>query len=446
MLAGFRRWRDQWRPSAVTLGAPAFPLFVLFGLNAVDELDRSAFAVLLPDIRDHFGLSDASALALVSAGAGALILVGVPLSFYCDRGTRVRVATVGAALWGLFSVGTGLAVSAAMLVAMRIGAGAGRAVVDPTHNSLLSDWYEPAARVKVFSVHRQANSVGQFLGPALAGVLAYFFGWRVPFVLFAIPTAVFVVLSLRLREPLRGVHERRAAGATEEAALVEDMHETVRSTMRVLYRVRTIRRMWWAIPFLAIALFSVPSLLSLVYEDVFGLNSLQRGLIAAGVEPLQVVGVFVAMPRVASVAMRDPGYLLRFVGFVGVADALLLVVLAYAPHVSVAIAMHALLAASIGTLAPAFYALVSLVSPPRVRSAGFSTIALFAIPGIAVFLPLIGAVSDAHGIQVSMLVLVPVALAAGFILASAAKFVLPDVAASHAEALARVEATAAPDV
>ena len=31
--------------------------FVLFGLNAVDELDRTAFNVLLPNIRDWFGLS-----------------------------------------------------------------------------------------------------------------------------------------------------------------------------------------------------------------------------------------------------------------------------------------------------------------------------------------------------------------------------------------------------
>ena len=43
---------DEWRLSTITLGAPAFPLVVLFGLNAVDELDRTAFAVLLPDIRD----------------------------------------------------------------------------------------------------------------------------------------------------------------------------------------------------------------------------------------------------------------------------------------------------------------------------------------------------------------------------------------------------------
>jgi len=435
---------NEWRPSAVTLGAPAFPLFVLFGLNAVDELDRAAFAVLLPDIRDHFDLSNAGALRLVSLATIAVLLIEVPLSFYCDRGNRVRIATAGAAVWALFSVGTGAAVSVGMLVAMRIGAGTGRAVVTPTHSSLLSDFYEPAARVKVFSVHRQANSVGQILGPLVAGVLALHFGFRVPFYVFAVPTLIFVVLALRLHEPVRGYHERRAAGVAEEAAQVAEAPERAWATMQVLSRVRTIRRIWWAVPFLAIVLFGVPTLLALVYEDVYGLDSAARGAIAAGVEPLQVLGVFVAMPHVARLAMRDPGFLLRFVGVVGAVDGVLLVILAYAPNVAVAIAMHALLAASIGTLAPAFFALISIVAPARVRAASFSTISVFAIPGIAIFLPAIGQVSDSLGIQASMVVLVPIAVVAGFILASASKFVLDDIAAAHADTLTRADQLAAP--
>ena len=53
--------------------------------------------------------------------------------------------------------------------------------------------------MKVFSAHRQANSVGQILGPLVAGALGLWFGWRAPFFVFAIPTLVFVVLALRLR-------------------------------------------------------------------------------------------------------------------------------------------------------------------------------------------------------------------------------------------------------
>jgi MFS family permease len=437
VLGGLRRWTAEWRPSAITLGVPTFPLIVLFGLNAVDELDRTAFAVLLPDIRDHFDLSNAGALRLVALTTIAVLLIEIPLSFYCDRGNRVRIATIGATVWALFSIGTGGAIvvgSLGMLVAMRVGAGTGRAVVTPTHSSLLSDYYPPAARVKVFSAHRQANSVGQILGPLLAGVIAAWLGLEWPFFLFAIPTLVFVVMSLRLHEPVRGYHERKAAGLDEDAALVADEHEGVWSTMRVLYRVRTIRRIWCAVPFLAIALFGVGQLLNLVYEDVFDVDSAGRGLIAAAAEPLQVLGVFAAMPRIAKIAMTDPGFLLRFVAIVGVVDGFVLVALAYAPHLAIAIAMHFILAASISTLAPAFFALISIVAPPRVRAASFSTISVFGIPGIAILLPLIGEVSDRLGIQASMVTLVPIAVVAGFILRSAAPFVMDDILAANAPA------------
>lgn len=207
--------------------------------------------------------------------------------------------------------------------------------------------------------------------------------------------------------------------------------------MRVLARVRTVRRIWIAAPFLGVALFGVPSLLSLIYEDVFELNTAQRGLVAAGVEPLQIVGVLLAMPSVSRISAQRPGFLLRFVGIVGIADGVLLVLLAHAPKLGIAVAVHALIAASIGTLAPAFFALVSLIAPPRVRAAAFTTMSLFAIPGVAVILPVRGAVSDAVGIQASVLALVPVSVAAGLILASASTFVKHDIEAVQSETLGR---------
>jgi hypothetical protein len=76
------------------------------------------------------------------------------------------------------------------------------------------------------------------------------------------------------------------------------------------------------------------------------------------------------------------------------------------------------------------------VAPPRVRSAAFSTMSVFAIPGTALFLPMIGAASDALGIQASMLIMVPVSLAAGLTLASGARFAGGDIGAVRQESLA----------
>jgi MFS family permease len=411
----------------LTEGAPLFPLVVLFGLNAVDELDRAAFGVLLPDIRDHFHLHNAQALAIVSVTTILVTLIEVPLSFYVDRGNRVRIAAIGAFIWAFFSFGTGLAISVAMLVAMRVGAGTGRSVVTPTHSSLLSDYYSPQARVKTFSFHRQANSVGLIIGPAIGGILGQAFGWRFPFFVFAFPTLIFVVLALRMEEPPRGLQEHFAAGGKIEDH-VEPPTVRARDTIRALYEIRTIRRIWAAVPFLSIALVGVGALLSLVYKDVFHVHAAGRGLIAAAIEPLQIVGVFAAIPWVSRKAIEEPGFLLRFVAITGVVNGFVLAALAYSPNLAFAIVCNMFLSGTIGTLAPAFFAMISIVSPPNMRAVTFSSITVVGIPGVAVILPLIGSLADSVGIQKAMLLLIPTLLAAGFILASARKFVAADVA------------------
>lgn len=426
MLKWIRRWIDEWRPANVTGGAPIYPLLILFGLNAVDELDRSAFGVLLPDIRDSFHMTNKSALTMVSITTTLVLLLEIPLSFYVDRANRVKIATVGAAVWAIFSFGTGLAWAVSAMYFMRVGAGGGKAVVNPTHNSLLSDYYEPNTRLKVFSFHRQANSVGFILGPLIGGVLGQAFGWRAPFFVFAFPTLIFVFLALKMKEPERGYYERVAAEERGEEWVEEEPAKVIES-IKILYRVRTIRRIWLAMPFLGIALVGISQLLALIYEDVYHLEAGARGAIAAGVEPLQIFAVFFAMPRLTKIVMQDPPFLIRFVAVVGIFDGFMLVAIGYAPSLPFAILAHMFLSASIGTLVPAFFALLSIVAPPRVRAVTFTTITVFAIPGVAIFLPLIGGLADSIGVRQSMLVMVPITLTAGFVLSTASRFIMDDI-------------------
>src|SRR5207253_584224 len=147
-----------------------------FGLNAVDELDRTAFAVLLPNIRDEFGLSLSGVLGLVGVVSFGALLLQVPIASLADRYNRVRIAWIGAAVWGLFSFMTGLAPTLLILAIARSGSGVGKAVVDPTHNSLIADYYDIGSRPSVYSFHRAANAVGACVGPLVAGVIGYRYG------------------------------------------------------------------------------------------------------------------------------------------------------------------------------------------------------------------------------------------------------------------------------
>src|SRR5688500_15509457 len=109
--AGRRSAAVSWarrRLDEVTGGGPVYPLLILFGLNAVDELDRTAFGILLPEIRDEFGLDLTSILALVAIVAAGALVLQVPIAPYADRHRRAAITLAGAGVCAIFSAVPGL--------------------------------------------------------------------------------------------------------------------------------------------------------------------------------------------------------------------------------------------------------------------------------------------------------------------------------------------------
>jgi ABC-type branched-subunit amino acid transport system ATPase component/predicted MFS family arabinose efflux permease len=422
----------------ITGGGPVYPLIVLFGLNAVDELDRTAFGVLLPEIREEFGLDLQGILTLVGAVSLGALALQVPIASLADRHKRVRLAWIGAAAWAVFSVMTGLAGVVWVLAVARAGSSIGKAVVDPTHNSLIADYYPPAIRPRVFSFHRAANAVGAFVGPLAAGLLAYSFGWRLPFFLFAIPTVVFVVLAWRMREPLRGEHERRLAGASEEAAMTEEERPSFAEGWRMVWRIETLRRIWWSLPFLAASLIGFAVLASLVYEQIFDLDERARGFAIAAVEPVQLIGLIYGARIATRLLARGPERVMEFLGHIAFVVSVALVVFALAPNIVVALVAHGVITAAMAILAPGILATLSLAIPPRARSMGFSVASLWVIPGLVV-LPVIGWIGDKYGLRWGMLIMVPVFIVGGVIISTTKHTIARDIGEVWRGAAARGE-------
>jgi branched-chain amino acid transport system ATP-binding protein len=430
VVAPRRWWRAVRRPGRslqeMVGTGPVYALLILFGLNMADELDRTGFGILLPNVRDAFGMSNTGILALVGVTALGALLLQLPIAAWADRGNRVRITLLGAAAWAVFSVLTGAATATWMLVVARTGSGIGRAVVDPTHNSLLSDYYAVDRRPAVFSFHRAANVVGQFIGPLMAGLLAYYFSWRTPFFVFAVPTVILVLLGLRMREPLRGAQERRASGASEEVAETEEPVPSFAEAWRLLWKIDVLRRIWYAVPFLAVSLIGFVSLAGLLYEEVYSLDELQRGYLAAVVEPFQLLGLAMGARLGTRLFLRDPSLVFRFLKGVAITCAVLAAVFALAPNLVIAVVANILLTSVLAVLLPGILATLSLAIPARARSIGFSVASWWAIPGLAL-LPLIGWISDNWGIRFGMLVMTPILAVGGLIIASAGKVIRRDI-------------------
>ncbi len=422
----------------ITGAGPTYPLLILFGLNAVDELDRTAFAVLLPEIREEFGLNLTALLTIVALVGAAALALQIPIATLADRSNRTRLALAGAVVWGIFSFATGLAWTLWALAVARGGSGVGKAVVDPTHNSLIADYYEPEKRPKVFAFHRSANLVGQMVGPIVAGLLAFQFGWRVPFMVFAVPTLLLVVAGLRMKEPVRGAHERRAMGATEEAIEQEEEPPSFAEAWRMMYKIESLKRIWYALPFLAASLIGFGTFASLLYDEVFGLDERARGFLAAAVEPAGIAGLIVGATISSKLMARDPGLVLRFLAVTAFVNAGILAVFALAPNVWVAAGAAACASFVNAMFVPSIFAVLSMAIPPRARALGFSIGSLWILPGLIV-LPLIGAIGDAWGIRTGMLMMAPVYLVGGLLLSTAGLVIAADIKQVWATAAARSE-------
>jgi ABC-type branched-subunit amino acid transport system ATPase component/MFS family permease len=419
-------------------GEAAFPLVVLFGLNAVDELDRTAFGILLPEIRESFGIDIQTALTLVALSAVAALALQVPIAQYADRTKRIPLVVFGALSWGFFSGMTAFATGLILLTVARSGSSLGKAVIDPTHNSLIADYYPIESRSRVYSFHRAANAIGQFVGPITAGMLAYSFGWRAPFIVFVVPTVIFAVLAMRLKEPTRGRWERQATGASQDIIDTEEEAPSFAESWRTAHKVRALQRIWWALPFLATSLIGFVTLAALLYEQKFGLDERARGVAAAVAEPFALVGLVVGARIATRRYIGNVKGLIRFVASIAVVASIASGGFAFAPNIYVAVALNCLISAALAIIGPGVLAALSLAIPPRARATGFAIGSLWVIPGLAV-LPMIGWVADNWSIEIGMLVMIPMFLIGSLLLRSVADVIDDDIAQVWQSATARSE-------
>ena len=415
-------------------GAPLFPLAVLASLQLLDQATQSAFNVLIPNVRDAFHLSDAKIL-LIAALAGAAALAGtIPVAWLADRTVRVRIVQIGAGVGAIFSIALGLAPTAVVLAVMLCGVYLGQAVIFPSHNSLLADYFPVGARPRVYSVHRAGLSLGA-AGGVLAGAgLTAAFSWRAPFIVFAVPILVVVAIALRLKEPRRGVFEDVALGDGPGAVsdpgvtdgVVVEPPPSFGEAWRMVWKIGVLRRIFYALPFLAAAIAGFGSLASLQYQQTFHLDVVQRAYLTAPVQVFVLGGLVLGATVGTALAARGLHLVFRMLAVAAVAASGFAVLFALAPSVPVAFFADAGIEASLAVVGPGVLAALSLAIPARSRSVGFSIGALFVLPGLVV-IPVVGAIGDAVGFRYGMLVLVPVFLIGGLVVASAGSLIDADV-------------------
>jgi hypothetical protein len=111
-----------------------------------------------------------------------------------------------------------------------------------------------------------------------------------------------------------------------------------------------------ALPFLAIALVGLLTLGGLYYEEVWGFNEAQRGLLTACMEGgAQLVGLLLGIPLATRLLAKGAGHVLRFLSVVSLLITGAWVVFAIAPVLPIALLANAVISASFFLLIPGIF-------------------------------------------------------------------------------------------
>jgi MFS transporter, Spinster family, sphingosine-1-phosphate transporter len=187
-------------------------------LNVANYLDRQVLPATLEDIKVGLSLSDKQ-MGLLGTSFLLVIIAASPVfGVLGDRQSRTRLVAVGAAVWSLATVASGLAASFGQLLVARMLVGSGEAAYGTIAPSLLSDLFAPRLRGRVFAIFYAALPVGAALGFTLGGAIDRHYGWRYAFWLTGLPGLLLALWSSMAPDPPRGALDAQPPAEVQSAS------------------------------------------------------------------------------------------------------------------------------------------------------------------------------------------------------------------------------------
>ena len=195
-----------------------YALSVLVLIYVLNFVDRQILSILANDIKADLGVGD-DYLGFLYGTAFAVFyaLFGIPLGKLADSWKRVRLMSLGLALWSTMTALSGFAKDAISLTGARIGVGVGEATASPSAYSLISDWFPARMRATALAIYSSGLYIGGGISLLIGGLIvenwnaAYpdggpmgLAGWQAAFIAVGLPGLLLALWVLTLKEPVRG--------------------------------------------------------------------------------------------------------------------------------------------------------------------------------------------------------------------------------------------------
>ncbi len=212
-----------------------YVLGVLFVFMLLHQTDRLLIGPLTPNIMATFQIT-MTQMGAVSTGA---LLVGAVLypvwGYLYDRFSRAKLLSLASFIWGSTTWISAVAPTYPVFLATRASTGIDDSSY-PGLFSLVSDYFGPKVRGKIYGLLRLTQPLGYIIGIVLGLILGATVGWRGVFYLTGgLGLVVAVLIFFSIREMARGQAEPEMAELPEAGTYRFDWQ-----TARGLFRKRSL--------------------------------------------------------------------------------------------------------------------------------------------------------------------------------------------------------------
>jgi len=196
--------------SSTKIAGATTALVLLTALNFVNYTDRYILPGVQTLVQRDFHLSDERVGALTLCFFLTYMLAAPLTGWMGDRWPRKPLIVTGALLWCACNILTGTVHSYLALNVRHAALGIGEASFGIFAPALLADFFGEKERNRILTIFYIAIPVGAAIGYGMGGELGARYGWRVPFIVSAVPGIVIALLiAVFMREPVRGASEHR---------------------------------------------------------------------------------------------------------------------------------------------------------------------------------------------------------------------------------------------
>lgn len=449
------------------------PLYVLSAVALIDQIDVSILRGVLPLLEDEFDLNDFQLGLLGFAFVFVNAIATIPAGWFADRHSRTKIIGWTLLSWSGLSALSAGAVNFPTLFAARAALGIGQAVDDPCSTSLLTDYYPPNLRGRVFSFQQISVFLGGGLGLALGAFVGEQLGWRWAFLLVGMPGSIVAFFCFRLREPRRGEGDEAGINAHLEAAASvapiepdqglapaaaadggetagmslkefwQEARSSLVSEMKMIFGIRTMRYILIGVGILLFTVSGVGYWLTVYHDRYSGLTYTQAaGVTAVTLAVAGIIGTLYGGQAADRVYGAGPAGRIRLVSNAIIACAVLFLISFLQPIVPLRIGLQFLGVLAISMAFPALRASMMDVTPAESRGVSASAFALTStVFGTALAPPLIGLLSDLIDSLVGAFYIVtPPIIVGSFILRKAQHTIVEDAQAIITKMMERQEA------